>query len=165
MLARDTTRTRDEYKKIRLIFIALIASYSSLSIASYEHISWTCRLSARSNAAYAAFLDIKLQILKPDIDNASKDKQQEIFKKLFNEHESFKDKKYREIRDVVDDRVRLGTTSYLSGEIERTILEAGIDHAYVYAGENFLNDRLGKKEDHYYRMIFDKCIAGFYKRN
>ena len=152
-------------KKIRLIFIALVASYSSLSIASYEHISWTCRLSARSNAAYAALLDFELKILKPVIDNASKDKQQEIFRDLMNEHESFKDKKYREIRDVVDERVRLGTTSFLSGEIERTILETGIDVAFVYVSENFFNNRLGKKEDHYYRLIFDKCITGFYKRN
>jgi hypothetical protein len=53
----------------------------------------------------------------------------------------------------------------LTGEIERTTLEAGIDTAYVFAGENFKNNRLGKKEDHYYRLIFDECIKGFNKRN
>ena len=152
-------------KNLRSIFIALIATYAPFSNASYEHISWTCRLSAQSNATYAVLVDIKLQILKTNMDNAAKDKAQEFAKNFIDEHESFKDMKYRQIRDFVEDRVRRGTIDFLTGEIERTTLEAGIDTAYVFAGENFKNNRLGKKEDHYYRLIFDDCIKGFNKRN
>jgi hypothetical protein len=38
------------------------------------------------------------------------------------------------------------------------ILEAGMDAAYVYAGENYIKNNLGRPKEHYYRKIYDGCL-------
>ena len=145
----------------RIILMLVLTIFSRVSYADREHNIWICRLSAESNSEYGALVDIKLQIFKERTKNSGNTAFQVLLKQFVNEHEDFKDMKYKQIRDFIDGRLKGGETDLLTSDADRMILEAGIDYAYVFAGENYKSDNLGKKRDYYFRKIYDECLSRF----
>lgn len=143
----------------KIILTLFLTIFSRVSYADIEHNIWICRLSAESNSDYGAFVDIKFQIFKERTKNLGNTEFQVLFKEFVNEHENFKDMKYKQIRDFIDGRLKGGETDLLTSEADRMILEAGIDHAYVLAGENYKSDNLEKKRDFYFRKLYDECLS------
>ena len=143
-------------KKI-IIYIVLLFATNSVYSAS-EKITESCKLSAHVNQHYGKLIDIKFQIFIEQKKNLSLDQTKNLLKIIQNEHEDYKDKKYKEIRDYYEKRVRNREVDYQDAEIDRMILEAGVDSAYVIAAENYMDNNLNKPVEHYYRKILDGCI-------
>jgi len=74
-------------------------------------------------------------------------------------HEDYKDKEYQKLLEVQKILISDKKLSFESSEVWRMTMEASIDFAYVVAGDNMMNDQLGRSNDHYRRKIYDMCIS------
>ena len=68
---------------------------------------------------------------------------QYLYQKIINEHENFKDKKYKELRKVYD-KIRTKEMHGVKTVAQRMFLIPGIDYAYVFAGQNYVDDNLDR---------------------
>jgi hypothetical protein len=144
--------------KGRIIIFSVALLTSLPTFATKEQMIASCRFSALANQHYGKLVDTKFQIFNEEKKNLNNDQIKNLLQKILNEHEDHKDTKYKELRDFYERRVRSREMDVLEAGTERMLLEAGIDQAYIAAGENLINNNLNRPVEHYYRKIFDACI-------
>jgi len=144
---------------MKKVFIYLVLQFIAfVSFAVSERTIESCRLSAYFNQDYGRLMDLKFQLFSEEKKNLSLDQIKIYLGKMQNEHENYKDRRYKELRDYYDKKIHNKEIDMIDAEAERMILEAGIDAAHVIAGENYMNSNLDRPIEHYFRKIFDDCV-------
>jgi len=139
-----------------IIILSLFISISSHASSPNQVAS--CRQGSTTYDTYASYLDNILSILIKGY-RPGTNEYKEKMRIYIRNHEDYKDKEYQKLLEVQKILISDKKLSFESSEVWRMTMEASIDFAYVVAGDNMINDQLGRSNDHYRRKIYDMCIS------
>jgi len=134
------------------LFISIITHASSPNQVA------SCRQGSTTYDTYASYLDNILSNLVKGY-RPGTNEYKEKMKLYIRNHEDYKDKEYQKLLEVQKILISDKKLSFEASEVWRMTMEASIDFAYVVAGENMMNDQLGRSSEHYRRKIYDLCMS------